>query len=84
MTEAEVDEALTKLPDYAINLHRNSQAQLPRQLSLARKHGLSFYDALYLDLATSERAQLATLDSKLRTAAQAEGVTLYQPAPAAE
>jgi predicted nucleic acid-binding protein len=43
---------------------------------LARKHGLSFYDAAYLELAKRENISLATLDSRLANAAMAEGVAL--------
>ncbi len=44
--------------------------------ALARAHGLSFYDALYLELAKRESAELATLDEALAKAAVAEGVRL--------
>lgn len=42
----------------------------------ARRHGLTAYDALYLELALRRGAHLATLDEQLRRAAQAEGVPL--------
>lgn len=45
-------------------------------LSLARTHGLSAYDALYLELALRRAATLATLDRELQRAARAEGVPL--------
>jgi predicted nucleic acid-binding protein len=45
-------------------------------LALARRHGLTVYDALYLDLALRRSAVLATLDTKLAEAARAEGVAL--------
>jgi len=45
-------------------------------LLLARQHRLTVYDASYLELARRERVSLATLDSELRTAAMAAGVTL--------
>ena len=45
-------------------------------LELARRHGLSFYDALYLELARRRRADLATLDRDLGRAAASEGVAL--------
>lgn len=45
-------------------------------LELARRHGLSFYDALYLELARRRRADLATLDRNLERAAASEGVDL--------
>jgi len=45
-------------------------------LSLSRQHGLTVYDALYLELAVRRNAALATLDSALERAAVAEGVRL--------
>lgn len=42
--------------------------------TLATKHGLTVYDAAYLDLALLRRLPLATLDRDLRRAAEAEGV----------
>lgn len=46
-------------------------------LSLAREHNLSVYDAAYLELSIRRGLPLATLDDKLKNAAQAIGVTLY-------
>ncbi|MCY3809986.1 MAG: type II toxin-antitoxin system VapC family toxin [Gemmatimonadetes bacterium] len=43
-------------------------------MRLARAHGLSAYDAGYLELALRGRHPLATLDRKLARAAEAEGV----------
>lgn len=43
---------------------------------LGRSHGLSAYDAAYLELAVRYGIPLATLDSDLRFAAEAEGVGL--------
>ena len=45
-------------------------------LRLAAKHGLSAYDAAYLELARRERLPLATLDAALATAARAERAPL--------
>jgi predicted nucleic acid-binding protein len=45
-------------------------------LALARRHGLTLYDALYLDLALRRALPLATLDAALRRAAEAEGLPL--------
>lgn len=44
-------------------------------MDLARRHRLSAYDALYLELALREGAALASLDQALTAAAVAEGVT---------
>jgi predicted nucleic acid-binding protein len=46
-------------------------------LLLGRVHGLSSDDASYLELAMRTGAPLATLDAKLRSAAQAAGVGLF-------
>ena len=43
-------------------------------MTLARAHGLTFYDALYLELAQREQATLLSLDKELLRAAAAEGV----------
>ena len=42
--------------------------------ALAHKHGLSGYDAAYLETAIRRQAKLATLDKKLARAAASEGV----------
>jgi predicted nucleic acid-binding protein len=43
---------------------------------LATRHGLTLYDAAYLELARRADVPLATLDNDLRTAAAAEGLPL--------
>ena len=45
-----------------------------RWRSLGREHGLSAYDAAYLELAARRELGLATLDKKLAKAARAIGV----------
>ena len=45
-------------------------------IALARKHRLSFYDAVFVELAVRRGAQLATLDQAMARAAQSEGVAL--------
>jgi predicted nucleic acid-binding protein len=45
---------------------------------LAQEHGLSAYDASYLDLAIELGLPLATLDRDLREAAMRVGVLLVQ------
>ena len=44
-------------------------------MELARDHRLTFYDALYLELAIRRNAQLATLDKALARAAENERLT---------
>ena len=43
-------------------------------LRLAGEHGLSVYDAMYLELAVRMRLPLATLDKALAAAARAAGL----------
>lgn len=47
-------------------------------LALARRHALTVYDALYLELALRHGAMLATLDAKLAQAARLERVMLVR------
>ena len=44
-------------------------------MQLALTHNLTFYDALYLELAQRRNAQLATLDNALTRSAESEGVS---------
>ena len=46
---------------------------LDAAMMLAREHGLTFYDALYLELTLRRQAVLVSLDADLLRAAQAEG-----------
>jgi predicted nucleic acid-binding protein len=45
-------------------------------LRLAREHGLTVYDVLYIEPAIRKGAVLATLDRAMAKAARAEGVTV--------
>jgi predicted nucleic acid-binding protein len=46
-------------------------------LALASKHGLTSYDAAYLELALRRQSPLATFDEDLARAAREAGVTLF-------
>ena len=48
-------------------------------LALALRHGLSAYDAAYLELALRRQVPLATQDADLASAALASGVGVVQP-----
>jgi len=50
---------------------------LTASYDLARRRNLSAYDAAYLELALRHGIPLATLDARLREAAVAEGVKLF-------
>ena len=57
----------------------DQEANLEVAFNLAREHLLSFYDALYLELAKRREAEIATLDGELARAARAEGLELTSP-----
>lgn len=46
-------------------------------MDLARRHGLTVYDAAYLELALRRGLELATTDHQLSRAAKASGVSLW-------
>jgi predicted nucleic acid-binding protein len=54
-----------------------TQERSARILALARGHGLSSYDATYLELAQRLGAALASFDRQLNRAASAIGVALF-------
>ncbi len=62
-------DALKGLP-----IRTDDEPDLQSAFALARAHGLSFYDALYLELAKRESTELVTLDGTLGRAAVAERV----------
>lgn len=59
---------------------RATQERSSRILALARSHGLSSYDATYLELAQRLGAALASFDRQLNQAASAIGIALYAEA----
>ena len=48
-------------------------------LDLARRHGLSVYDAVYLEVAMRRGLPLASLDLRLRQAAAVNRIALIEP-----
>ena len=72
ITPEEVGERLSRLSD--LPLQTDTETDLETALDLARANNLSFYDAVYLELARRRQAALATLDGRLRRAALAEGL----------
>lgn len=65
---------LALLASYPIDTDSLQEEQTT--LALASTHGLTFYDAVYLQLAIRRRLPLATLDRALEAAARAEGVEI--------
>ena len=72
LLKEQTEERLDSLKGLPIFIDR--EPDLHTAFNIARQHGLSFYDALYLELAKRRRAALATLDAKLARAALAEGL----------
>ena len=73
-------ERLPILPDPAA-----PSSCVARSYLLARTHGLTVYDASYLELAQRTNGYLATFDRKLADAARASGVAVFgQPHGVAE
>lgn len=78
ITPHDTARAVTLFKELAIQVDRAGNLQpFGAALLLARAHGLTAYDACYLELALREGLPLATLDARLRTAATAAGVKLY-------
>lgn len=74
--EARSTEFLALLQDMAIEPdHETFDRALERTLHLARRHGLSTYDAAYLELAQRKGLPLATVDADLRQAANTAGTS---------
>ena len=72
ITSEQTSTSLTYLSE--LPLLTDSEPDLNAALDLARSHGLSFYDAIYLELAHRRQVELATLDGRLKQAASAEGL----------
>lgn len=68
------DQALEAIGDLGIALDTTPSSAAV--MDLGRKHGLTAYDALYLELALRKGAVLATRDAALIRAARTEAVTV--------
>jgi len=72
LTQAFLDD-LDRLP-VDVDVPPSSATVFTATQSLCRKHGLTAYDAAYLEIAMRETKTLATVDDDLKRAAVAEGV----------
>ena len=76
-TQADVAAALDAILALPIEIDRSTAAQAAgATIGLARQHGLTIYDAAYLELAMRIGATLATTDAALARAAKKAGVGL--------
>lgn len=80
LTAADVDQAVIDLEQFVTQAvdTETSVVSARQSLATARAFQLSAYDAVYLDLARSQRLTLATLDDRLRAAATQAGVSLLR------
>ena len=76
LTEAETAAIITEAGDLFIETDAQP-GDAGELLRLARELQLSAYDASYLELALRRSLPIATLDNKLRSAAQTIGVVIY-------
>jgi predicted nucleic acid-binding protein len=74
LTERRTTEFLSQIAQLAITLEQSPDEAAV--LALARGHGLTVYDAAYLELAIRKALPLATLDTALTRAARAASVPL--------
>ena len=74
ITESDTGVFLRDLAGLRVRVDREPEESVVRRF--ARTHGLSVYDASYLELAVREAIPLATLDAQLTAAARAEGSEL--------
>ena len=79
ITADELTERLNAL--HGLPIRTDTEPDLSLAFVLAEKHGLSFYDAVYLELAIRHSAPVATLDRTLARAADAEGLPLICDTP---
>ena len=72
IAQGTIDVRLNRLSN--LSIETDQTPNLDATFALARKHLLTFYDALYLELAMRRGLSLATLDSALDRAATSEGL----------
>lgn len=77
-TEAQAAAFLAKLKQLPIRIDDDTASRAwGETLQLARTHRLSAYDAAYLELAMRRGIPIATLDDRIRKAAEVVGVPLF-------
>jgi predicted nucleic acid-binding protein len=79
ITEAQMIDYLSKIDELPIRTDDIILSQRrDMMISLAREHGLTAYDSVYLDLALVNNAMLATFDKKLAEAILQAGGKLFE------
>jgi len=77
ITRADAEDFLDSLKGLPIRL--TDPLSYDAVFTLADRHGLTVYDAAYLDLALCEGLRLASLDKELILSANRSGVELFRP-----
>ncbi|MGS0740901.1 type II toxin-antitoxin system VapC family toxin [Glaciimonas sp. GG7] len=78
-TEAQVIDYLARLDRLPISISDTSpEMRRDQVMALAREHGLTAYDATYLDLALRTGSVLATFDNKLANAMRNAGGIVFE------
>lgn len=78
ITEAQISDYMNRLSFLPITTDETTTASRREVvMALAREHGLSAYDATYLDLALRNHAVLATFDMKLANAMRRAGGIVF-------
>lgn len=79
LTLADTRRFLTLLDAVSISVDEEQTSEtMVSVMALGREHGVSAYDAAYLELAMREGLPLATLDARMRQTAEKIGITLVQ------
>lgn len=79
LAEVQATQFLDRLLSLPVEIEGSPRADTwPRLHALGRVHGLSAYDAAYLELAARRGLPLATCDGALRKAARAAGLALFE------
>ncbi len=76
ITSADAERSIDLLSQLPIEIEPADGQTLRRTRAVAREHGLTAYDAWYLELAIRLALPLATFDGALEAAAQRAGVNL--------
>jgi predicted nucleic acid-binding protein len=77
LKHAELDGVLRDIENFSVTVDLDSvEFALRQTLALANRHGLTAYDAAYLELAQRKGAELASHDTDLRRAALAENIAI--------
>jgi predicted nucleic acid-binding protein len=76
LTDRDVNRLISVIAELPVEIEPGTADKLPAVVNLARKLGLTSYDAAYLELARRRGIPLATVDMRLREASTKSAVEL--------